>query len=866
MTGPRRIRTFAGESGAQEDRSAADDVRPGAGFHDQPGWLEALHLTGLWTVAAAQPLFDLLGRSPEFFVAHDTRPGDLLGLVVLLCLAAPSGWLPVLWISRRAGPRLHALATGIAVGALAAALALTAVKHATDWNRDPSFAVAVLCGVLSAALYLRVVTVRLFTTLLAPATVVAPALFLAQPGITPLLSSTDIDTGAGSLRTVPPDRPLPVVVVVFDQLPLVSLLDRDGSIDRALYPHFAALADEATWFRNASAVAGWTASALPAILTGDYPRPGRLPTGDHHPANLFTLLGAHQELHVAEPLTDLCPESLCPVERAGPAAWYAAVLLDLALVYLHIVLPDEVAADLPPVTHDWRDFAGEANLLDRWNTHRDRDRGRIATDFIAAIGEAPDERRPPLHFLHLLLPHEPWVHLPTGQRHTLRPGIVAAVRDRWMDDAWAVTREYQRHLLQVQFVDTLLGRLLQRLRAAGLYDDALLVVTADHGASLRPGRWFRIPTAETFADVAAVPLLVKRPGQRQGRISAANAETIDILPTIAAEIGLQLPRPTDGSNLFSANRRERPSKTMFLHDGRDRLHGPDDLGAALAEGVARKLERFASGDPTKPRLGMHDDLVGVAVADLRTDRPAAFDVVIEGSNALRDIDPEGDFLPAHITGGVVNHNRDLPIPPLAVAVNGTVAAVTRTYPLGAFGQATPWDVILDPRRLAPGANDIRVFAIRENRDGTVVLEEATDVGMLRYPLNLLPEPAEQLHGVTSSGLLPTRSTAYGDLRWTTGAARLAAPIDPRFPPSALTVRLLTTGPQKRLRIVANGCTLFEGPVVGRWVEDFPLGHCLSDSTSLVIELHNNVHLPPEEPGRRLGVGVAALELRGDDRR
>ena len=54
-----------------------------------PAGLEALHVAGLWAVAVAQPLFDLLSRSPEFFVAHDTRPGDLLRLVLLLCLALP---------------------------------------------------------------------------------------------------------------------------------------------------------------------------------------------------------------------------------------------------------------------------------------------------------------------------------------------------------------------------------------------------------------------------------------------------------------------------------------------------------------------------------------------------------------------------------------------------------------------------------------------------------------------------------------------------------------------------------------------------------------------------------------------------------
>ena len=37
--------------------------------------LDAIHIAGLWSLAVAQPVFDILRGSPEFFVAHDTGPG-----------------------------------------------------------------------------------------------------------------------------------------------------------------------------------------------------------------------------------------------------------------------------------------------------------------------------------------------------------------------------------------------------------------------------------------------------------------------------------------------------------------------------------------------------------------------------------------------------------------------------------------------------------------------------------------------------------------------------------------------------------------------------------------------------------------------
>ena len=60
--------------------------------------LAALHIASLWCIAVAQPLFDVLRASPDFFVAHDATPADLVGLVLLFCLAGPAIAALALWI------------------------------------------------------------------------------------------------------------------------------------------------------------------------------------------------------------------------------------------------------------------------------------------------------------------------------------------------------------------------------------------------------------------------------------------------------------------------------------------------------------------------------------------------------------------------------------------------------------------------------------------------------------------------------------------------------------------------------------------------------------------------------------------------
>ena len=162
---------------------------------------------------------------------------------------------------------------------------------------------------------------------------------------------------------------------------------------------------------------------------------------------------------------------------------------------------------------NWNDFLANDTFQNRWRAARVDDRRQTATRFI----ESNHRRGPTLHFLHVLLPHEPWlyfadgaaVHGPAAKRRLLRDG-------RWVDDPWAAAVNHQRYLLQLGYVDTLLGRLVARLREVDVYDDALIVVTADHGASLQPGAWFRRPTRPSFADIGAVPLFVKRPGS--GRV------------------------------------------------------------------------------------------------------------------------------------------------------------------------------------------------------------------------------------------------------------------------------------------------------------------------------------------------------------
>lgn len=835
----------------------------GAEARDAPNAarLEALHLTALCGIAVAHPIFDVVGRSPEFFIAHDAGPADLLALVAFLCLGVPAGCALLAHLAGLCGGwRWRRRAAATLIGALAGAVVLAALKPLGGGSYGVPVAIVLITAAAGAGAYLRFPPVRMFFSFLAPAVVAVPAVFLLSPGVDRVLAPTD---EVGALDGVSFASTPPVVVVVFDQFQLAALLDSAGNIDGATFPNFAALADDATWFRNASAVAEMTVHALPAVVTGRYPSRGRLPVAADHPASLFTLLGSRYRLNVEEPLTELCPESLCPAEHPGFGARLSGVLRDLAVVYPRTLLPDELTASLPPVNQTWNNFASNAaneTLQNRWLSVRAEDRRTPADRFIGSI----TADGPALHFLHVLLPHEPWFYLPTGQQYTFQRHNIGLRNGRWGDDSWAAALNYQRYLLQVGYADTLLGRLVGRLRKVGIYDDALIVITADHGASLRPGTSFRRPNPSSFGEIAAVPLFLKRPGQRRGAVSDANVEVVDIVPTVAAELGASLPWIADGTNAMDADRAPRPAKVMFYDRASKRIEAAGDLRRALIEGAARKFSWLGTGHPLDVPTpeGRYGELIGQAVDPLRAVAPSAVEVTVDALPLMQEVDPDADFIPAHITGAVAGKRDGAPAPVLAVALNGAVAAVTRPYPFPVKGRRGAWEAVVDPRRFVPGANTLEVLEVREHgSDGTFALAAAHgDMAATRWP-NLVREEQILALGGQASGFYDIEWADSRPFRWTRGDARLRVPLDPRSPPTELAVNVVGTGGAKRLRIAAGGCPLFDDTIRDGWKSTFDLGDCTLPPTEVEIMLLSDTHVPGSSDNRSLGVAVGRIELR-----
>src|SRR4051794_29307338 len=282
-------------------------------------------------------------------------------------------------------------------------------------------------------------------------------------------------------RDSKPARP-PVVFVVFDAFPESMIMQPGGGIDSSRFPGFAGLAGDSTWYRNATTVHDSTIKSIPAMLDGQWPSNSRQPVIGDHPANLFTLMRRTYRVWADEEGTQLCPVALCNEKRAR-------------LLYL---------------LHGRREQRFAAAL--------------------SVIGSPSKSKKPPFYFLHVLLPHEPLRFLPSGKVYEggadPEPGLDG---NESFNNSFLTHQAEQRHLLQARYTDTLVHQLVARLKATGMYDKALVIVTADHGMSFkvkgsrapayRPGEigWRRDLTKYNAGDVAFVPMFVKAPHQTDAR-------------------------------------------------------------------------------------------------------------------------------------------------------------------------------------------------------------------------------------------------------------------------------------------------------------------------------------------------------------
>jgi hypothetical protein len=669
-----------------------------------------LNLAVLWTFAVAQPLFDLLKDNPEFFAARGSSGFDIISFSLLLVLVPPALLLGIELLIGLAGPPARQGAHLVLVGGLVALIAAQALKKAFEASDLVLIVLSVVIGAALAVLYARAEAVRSFLQVLSPAPLVFLALFLFTDPISKLAFPDEAQA-----RTIGGVTQAPIVVVLLDELPTNTLVDERGRIDARRFPGFAQLAQDATWFKNAYTVYDSTERAQPAIMDGNLPADDKLPTSSDHPNSIFSLFGKTHRMHVSEEATAICSRDICTDERLdeGYGSRLSSMSEDLGLVWLHVVAPPDMEADLASVSENWGNFGGGDEGPDlgddpaERNTRANLNSGRQAR-FEGWVDQIGPGRKPQLAFKHTLLPHVPWQYLPDARRYRRAANdAIPGLSNQSFRFQSQLDVLIQRHYLQTGFADYELRQLWKHLEEEGLYDDALIVVAADHGLAFERRRERRRLRRDNAAEIAPVPLLVKAPGQERGEVDDAYVETIDILPTIFDVLDLDPKVEMDGKSAFSDEVQQRDELRILIRNTFEEIRIPaQEFERERQAVIDRRLELLGTGREDRLyQIGPNPELIGETAASAGLE---PLDVELVYGPDYRDVDPGSPFVPTHVVGRVQDGGEGGRA--IAVAVNGTIAAVGETFTLATGDEGELVSVLVPPESFRAGANRVEVFA------------------------------------------------------------------------------------------------------------------------------------------------------------
>lgn len=319
-------------------------------------------------------------------------------------------------------------------------------------------------------------------------------------------------------------RPQGIVLIVLDCL----RADHLGSYGSRypLSPRLDEVAAESVLFERASSQASWTRPSLPSLLTGLYP-------SEHGLADAFQEGGGTVSAQVMSGEAESVAEGLA-------ASGYRT-----ALFGYQVQLSRNFNLD--------QGFEVFLNKLGQASNIRRRFQGWLAED----------KERPFFAYLHFLDLHWPYCSkgafgafdsdpesrnfcanwralgdkLANGEE-TLSPRDLVALRARYAE--------------QMLELDGELGRMFDTMKAAGRWDETLIVVTSDHGEELFEHGGFRHGHS-LYEELLHVPYLWKLPKSwnRPGAARVAGlVETRSLAPTLLAAAGAKIPERISAPSLL----------------------------------------------------------------------------------------------------------------------------------------------------------------------------------------------------------------------------------------------------------------------------------------------------------------------------
>nr|MDP9277665.1 sulfatase-like hydrolase/transferase [Actinomycetota bacterium] len=308
------------------------------------------------------------------------------------------------------------------------------------------------------------------------------------------------------------------------------------------------------------------------------------------------------------------------------------------------------------------------------------------------------------NFIHMEVPHEPFHFLPDGRSYNFSPisDVASSNAQKWAGGIGGTATTWQRHYIQTAYADTLTKLMIKRLKRVGIWKRALVVVTADHGISFDPKTYRRIALPDNFGGIANPPLFIKYPGQTTGAVSDIHTHSIDIVPTIAQVLGIELPYKAEGVPISE----DGPEGPITISNG-FKNSVTEQFSTFLAERnqvLSRAAEDLGSHTGLF-RLGPRSSLLGRR-APSGSARTARIDGGLDFAHVALG---RGRKVPAFVNGTIGGAAAGSVV---AIGVNGRIVATCRTFH---FKGKTRWGAVVPPSTLHRGSNSVGAYLVRANR-------------------------------------------------------------------------------------------------------------------------------------------------------
>lgn len=425
--------------------------------------------------------------------------------------------------------------------------------------------------------------------------------WLTRPGIAAALVAglALLWTGAARGLARPPEQTVPpraararagapnVLLVMVDTL----RADRLGAYGHAAAktPAIDGLGADGVRAAKAFAQSSWTRPSVATIFTGLYPSShGAVHKADILPDRVETLA---ETLSAAGYHSAGFPNNVnvSPGFNFGQGfAEYRYLAPDL------FFWADESAAKL--TLYNGLRLVRERFLARRVDVHNYYQPGGVVTDTLIEWLDSPAAKAGPFFlFAHYMDPHDPYfVHPYNGEGYArvANPNPPKGVAEKYL----------ALYDGEIAYLDTQLARLFAELKRRGLYDNTLIVLTADHGEEFHEhGGWWHGTTL--YDEQIHVPLIVKPPrGGAAGVVIEELATSLDIAPTVLSAAGVAIPEVIQGHALPLDGAPAPARESVFSEE---------DLEGNVLQSVRTSTSKLITANPGNPRGLQPEELYDV---------------------------------------------------------------------------------------------------------------------------------------------------------------------------------------------------------------------------------------------------------------